>query len=447
MVDHLNAFNQFGHTPLIAAIVQNDDNIVDILLRHNADPNKNSQDDQITPMHEILRLLPHSGQNGQNIFSMFLETPRLDINKQNINGDTPLTYALKHCTIDIVLRILDHNYVDVNIRDSQFKSPLMLGLYDRDVVRELVFKGADVNAITPVGTSIVEMLFQTQIDSLYKESVTIPCMNHLMSSMARLNITADAFRLIIDCETMEPPYLETLLLTSEDRLNIDLGPNSQGLDCLCYAAISDNVASMLLLLRYLTDYNMDQLVFCSVQSQNGSTAQHLMTMGADFNIVDIYGNAPLTYAILAKSLECIKLLLTRSVGYETTAQGYATLLIAIIQFQNMDVVKWIATHTAINLAKPEWLLENSDPISPLEYLIQKTDPSLIDVTFVRQYLTYASPRFGFVGFVYKPPQWFIETVGDLYNKYNKLAYRCITSANPAEFKQFCSTYDVPYSSP
>lgn len=96
----VNAYTEDGSTPLIIAIIKNRTDIVELLLKHSADPNKASSDrTKTTPL--IIAII----ENRTDIVKLLLDNGA-DPNKASRDGTTPLFAAVSFGQIDKNIEIL-----------------------------------------------------------------------------------------------------------------------------------------------------------------------------------------------------------------------------------------------------------------------------------------------------------------------------------------------------
>ncbi|QLI60651.1 hypothetical protein [Scale drop disease virus] len=300
--------------------------------------------------------------------------------------------------------------------------------------------------------TIVEQLFADArvFMSNYKLNVTMPCFALLLNvPQQRLVITPDGLHAIIMSEDVEPKLLKGLL--ESNLADIDFSPSSlgEGFDPICHAAHIGNLDAMVTLANH-TMYNIHngKLAFASISSDEMAPAimKFLMDTNVSFDIVDESGNPPLAYAIESDNLDTAKLLIDHNVGITPgNSEAHDMLMFAIVKAQNMALIHMIYNGTQFNLAK-SIVISNQKKQSPLEYLINIPDQGVIDRVFVREFLDFTAPRYGFIGFLSPLPKWF-EATRELfvrYQKYNTLAYKCIANSDRGEFKDMCSQFNLPY---
>lgn len=129
----VNSKNSFSHTPLLIAMMQGNEEIVEMLLNHGADPNIKSEE-QFSPLHEsvskgnlsIVEKLLSSGaqidtttstgmtplmlaaQTGNKAMIKLLIEKGADINKQDQDHYSALAYGILYNNIDTVSTLLEY---------------------------------------------------------------------------------------------------------------------------------------------------------------------------------------------------------------------------------------------------------------------------------------------------------------------------------------------------
>ena len=125
--------------PLILAAQQNHLNVVKCLIKNGADVNKARTDDGVTP------LFP-AAQNGHLDVVKYLIKHGADVNKAKTDGGTPFFIAAQHGHLDVV-KCLVENGANVNKAITDGATPLFIAAQHGhlDVVECLVENSADVN--------------------------------------------------------------------------------------------------------------------------------------------------------------------------------------------------------------------------------------------------------------------------------------------------------------
>jgi len=203
-----NVQNKLGLTPLIAAIIVNNIEIVKLLINFGSDLNQSYF--EFTPLNlsifqdnaEIANFLINSGCNINNIpekgtsplflaisnkntaLSLVLIDKGADLNVQNSKGNTPLMEAIYLNNLDIIYKLVNCG-ADLNIRDNIGYTALMIAtdLNNTDVVKHLVKNDVDIN--------ITDRLGNTALIVASKKG-HINCAKLLIEYNAKIDIENDA---------------------------------------------------------------------------------------------------------------------------------------------------------------------------------------------------------------------------------------------------------------
>ena len=173
----VNGSNQYGMTPLMLAAEKGYDNVVTLLLAHEA--NVNAQDN-----YNWTALMVAAAKGHDNVVKVLLERGA-DVHAKNKSGKTALMVAAEDGKLDVVTLLLVHK-ANVNAQDNDNWTALMIAAWNGHdkVVNALLERGADVNAKNKSGktaldyanegkyTAIVKLLqpYKVKADLTYKHS-------------------------------------------------------------------------------------------------------------------------------------------------------------------------------------------------------------------------------------------------------------------------------------
>ncbi|KAL9029601.1 MAG: hypothetical protein Q9196_002175 [Gyalolechia fulgens] len=137
----INIRNHSDSTALFEAVIANQAAVVAILLR---DPNLNVNEENLQNS-ERTPLMFAAKDAYLDILGKLLDTPRIRVNKKDLEGSTALIIAAKAGNADCVRRLLEHNDIDVDSIDQYRRSALVYAAEDGqvEVVEELLTKGAN----------------------------------------------------------------------------------------------------------------------------------------------------------------------------------------------------------------------------------------------------------------------------------------------------------------
>ncbi|MEP2669199.1 MAG: ankyrin repeat domain-containing protein [Cyclobacteriaceae bacterium] len=191
----INSYNASGTTPLITAVSNNDERMVELLLKRKADPNQKEEEGlEGTP-------LMYSSVNPNTSIAKMLIKAGADVNTIDVNKDPAINWAayygnialmrllIKHgadltmqskhgTSLDVGLRLWHADSVTDVFRSTKFNQPvnsqtnaLLHAIKGNDLegVRKLLQNGADANSKDGLGTP----LLQIAAEAGYKEIVQL----------------------------------------------------------------------------------------------------------------------------------------------------------------------------------------------------------------------------------------------------------------------------------
>ncbi|UNI20763.1 hypothetical protein JDV02_006822 [Purpureocillium takamizusanense] len=146
-------------TALHAAVVRNHPDVVETLLKRNADPNAVAEDSCFldTPLH---RAVAHGGQI---VIVRMLLTYGASVSAVNVAWRTPLHRAAANCELDIALLLVDEG-ARIDVTDRQGSTPLNEALlYDsEDFIAALIDRGIPLSTACP---PLVDALLRSSVRS------------------------------------------------------------------------------------------------------------------------------------------------------------------------------------------------------------------------------------------------------------------------------------------
>ncbi|XP_050542500.1 ankyrin repeat domain-containing protein 27-like isoform X2 [Daktulosphaira vitifoliae] len=114
----VNSANIKGYTPLHIAAMYGQNSILNMLIKHGADINAETNSDKFTPLHLAVQNFMHKS------IIILLSTKKCDINKQDSSGSSALHYACSNgCNVDIIVLLLK-NGGDLGVINNMFTSAL-----------------------------------------------------------------------------------------------------------------------------------------------------------------------------------------------------------------------------------------------------------------------------------------------------------------------------------
>ncbi len=290
----LNYINENNFTPLQAALIQNNPEIVIDLIQSGVD----------------------------------VAIPRL-------NDHLPLHLILKWNTfgaeeIEIILLLLLNHGSNVNARDSYGNTPLHYAVLGQPlkIIRLLLNAGTDVNAINRDGNNPLHLLMES--DNTIRKSEIIQL---LLDKDININIINNAgFSPLHICASSGSEEVMKKFLDKNAKVNIQ---NSNGVTPLHIAANNNRIDIVSLLLtkgariNIITDINETPLHW-AILGENVNSTEFLIISGANINFKNIYGNTPLHLAVQSQNILLVKLLLK---------YGAITSIENNIGFKPLDIVE------------------------------------------------------------------------------------------------------------
>jgi ankyrin repeat protein len=261
--------------------------------------------------------------NRRAVSKMLAENPGL-VHARDAAGSTPLHHAAGFGSA-AVMELLMAKGADANAGNKRKSTPLFWAIYDEAKVRLLLQHGANINARTTdgrtliyqaasidSGTSTLRLLLDKGVDPNVK---TLTGMTPLMAASARANL--DAMR---------------LLIARKADVN---SRNAAGATALIAAAPTGNVEAVRMLLEKGADPNLrnkrnDSALGDAATAGVAETVKLLLDRGAEVNVRDIRGYSPLLYAAGSDTMPAatVKMLLAKGADPNVKGDGETALELA-----------------------------------------------------------------------------------------------------------------------
>lgn len=110
--------NRDGHTPLHIAATKKHEAVINLLLAYGADPNTGDNDGDVCLMY-----LPQV-RAPIGIYKIFVDHPKIDLNIQNHNGETPLHFMARCGTPVSIVSLMVKRGTKLDLKDNRGKTPL-----------------------------------------------------------------------------------------------------------------------------------------------------------------------------------------------------------------------------------------------------------------------------------------------------------------------------------
>lgn len=117
--------------------------------------------------------------------------PNIDINKQNLDGDSPLIFACRYNKINIIKFLLNHPNINLNLQNNHGNSALhyIIWLYHDDLLTKVIKLGADTHAKDINGHNA--LMLAVTIDNLFATQELI----EISDISAKNNFNQDVFEI------------------------------------------------------------------------------------------------------------------------------------------------------------------------------------------------------------------------------------------------------------
>ena len=348
-----------GHTPLVTAIASGNQNIIDFLIRHGADPLKKSQDGMTplikaacSPHLSILKdfLKKYScDPNAADCRRMtalawavcdqkfdnaeYLLSEHFDPDTRDNEGRTPLHYAAESGNIKLLELLLEHQ-ADIQVKNHDSETPLLtaIKMNHDDCAIKLLHRGANVNIADKKGNSPLHCLMM-RYHPYYGRSLEIR-----IGSNPFFSTVEEVCRYGANINSVNNSGMTPLMLAREESFRFLLKKGA----CAAAADINQKTVAM---------YHANSL----------NELEMLEKYGADLHSVDAFGCTLIHYAKI--SFEHIKALIEK---YHFPVDGKDsqgnTLLHDAAKAMDLDTIKYL-----LELGAEE--TENRNGITPLEIFL------------------------------------------------------------------------------
>ena len=391
-----------GQTPLYLACLEGHKDcacfhghadVVDLLLRHNADVN-------ITAAMGMTPLYFACEKGHAEVVDLLMQHSA-DVNIAGPCGMTPLYCACFHGHADVVDLLLRHN-ADVNITAAMGMTPLHFACAEghAEVVDLLMQHSADVNIAGPCGMTplhcacaeghaeVVDLLMQhsadvniagpdgmTPLHCACKEGHA-EVVDLLMQHSADVNIAGpDGITpLLVACAEGHAEVVDLLMQHSAD-VNI---ADPDGMTPLHVACAEGHVEVVDLLMQHSTDVNIARPygvtpLHSACAEGHAEVVDLLLQHSTDINIAGPYGVTPLHWACAEGHVEVVNLLLQHSTDVNITGPYGLTPLQSACAEGHAEVVDFLLQHSAdVNSPGP-------GSITPLHWACLRDQSEVVDL--------------------------------------------------------------------
>ncbi|QCQ67847.1 ankyrin repeat-containing protein [European chub iridovirus] len=392
---------QLGHSLLSIAVKHNNLAAVQLLLQRGADTSLDS------PL-----LFAH---NNREMFDYLIDLDYLAVNVQEQDTEyTLLHLAVIDSNLYEIEKLLSHYMIDVNVRDSDGRTPLFYATNNVDIIRLLSEANADVNVVDYNNESFFDMIVNVEPNNFnqnYKSNIVLPVFDILSS---RLTMSADALAHLILTERIQPPMLEHVFT------------NVYHVDLKSYSFMQMDAVNLIInealywLLRNVVeslDYNLNipqhKTAFNCFSEHFPNDAHQTMLLaiqlGLNMNVVDDEGDPPLMTAIFTYNIDSALWLVQHKLGYQT--QYIDNLMYNTMMTENMQLVYNMARGLNFNFVRNNMLSSYLREKGVFDY----------DEMFVEEFIRTVTPLQGVSQISPYVMEWFVNTpLINVYRQYHTL---------------------------
>jgi len=329
---NLNKENSLGNKPLVVAFKNNNTKIVKCLIENGANDNPNNENNDSTKMDENETIFDLFEKNEANltdsdeskyknhlsILSLINAINRediekvksliesgVDINRRNLDGCTPLFYAVKTGNLEITKCIVEKKAF-LNLMDRYGYTPLShaVKIENLEIVKYLIENEININVINEYGYTPLIYAIKTE---------NIEIIKCLVENGANINE--------IDRNVYTPLFYAI---------------KSRNFEIIKY--LIHNGADIHLHTRF-SKTSLNYAIRCG----DIGIVKYLIDSGADINPIGYWDFTPLTLAVYNREISIAKYLIDCEANINKKGNSYTPLIIAV-KGSNTNIIKYIIHH-------------------------------------------------------------------------------------------------------
>ena len=281
----------------------------------------------------------------------------IDVNAGNKEGTTALMQAVINNNIKCTKLLLSHSGIDANVANDRGATAVTYGIMNEriEILNELRLHGADFNAVTTYGRTLLLMAATNNYTQSIKFLLDTTDQKQAISCVDERN-TKNGSTALMDSSRRRDTIDAMKILLQEYNAAVNLVDN-YGESALHYAVVNGNVDGIHLLLAHNAKRNMGNkdgttaLMFSSQKHDRIGVAKILLEeYDVDVDFVDNYGDSALHYSAKNGNVAGIRLLLDHNADMNmTNKNGTTPLMISCQKKDRIAAVKILLQEYNVNL--------------------------------------------------------------------------------------------------
>lgn len=457
LIENPSKIDNFKHgtqmTALGMAVSANMLDFVELLVRHNADPNKECEMGlplQMATSHSDLF----------EVFKVLLDSPQIHVNKFDQYSMSTLHVACINNNVKAAEALVDYGAY-VNSINNELETPIFYCMKNVSLFHLMYVKGkANIDLIDSANKSPLELLFNDVDEEDMKSDVVKPIYNIIVNAFREpIHMSATAMAYVLECENIMPPMFEDVVRTAT---SIDLTSTiyTYGYNCQTLS-IHLGLIHVLNQIMQITGYDPRQdakvpfVVFNIERPEPSFEMLKYLMKELNVNVLDVMDNSGFPaayYALTEKCTYCFLFLMERTprnVEYDSaisSAMAYAAL-----RTESMHIINTAVRYFDFlgKIPTPLNMFYGTNAYTHvISAYLGTMFPDDAKAEFIRQTLLLVIHEQGLPD-LQDAPTWFkSSSLYDLVKRYDTLMYRSLASVpgrkqdNPdvQRFKRFRQYY-------